>query len=213
MRSVAVLLLLVNVGLGAWMVAGRPGHVARSAGPPEEIGRLALLDEVENRPDDGSRSGARGGACFTIGPFASAERAGAARERLAALGLSPEQRTTQDEEVYGYQVLLPPRASRAAALESTRELASKGIKDYFVIVDDPELRNAVSVGLFREKRYAVRHSDYLGELGFDPELRVRTRTRTRYWQDYRDPDGEVSAELLESLAAEQPLQRLQRPCG
>lgn len=211
MRWVALLLLIVNLGLAAWIAAGSPGGPRRESARPPEIGELTLLREAPDRsdaPDDAAREP----RCYTIGPFTSAESARRGRERLAELELAPEQRTTEDEEVYGYQVLLPQRESREAALEATRELARQGIQDYFVIVDDPELRNAISVGLFREKRYAVRHTGYLEELGFDPEMRVRTRTRTRYWQDYRDPESRVTAELLESLGTEQPLQRLERPC-
>ena len=211
MRWVALILLIVNLGLAAWIAAGSPGGPRQRSEPPAEIGELVLLSEsggISEPPDDRSRDP----LCYTIGPFANAERARQARDRLAAQGLDPEQRTTEDQEVYGYQVLLPQRPSRQAALATTRELQNRGIQDYFIIVDDPELRNAISVGLFREKRYAVRHTDYLRGLGFDPEMRLRTRTRTRYWQDYRDPGGKVTPELLESLAADQPLQRLERPC-
>jgi len=208
MRWVALLLLLVNVGLAVWLAMGAPGRPRASAGPPPEIGHLALLRESP----EASKGRGDAGACFTLGPFEDAERAKQARARLADLGLDPSQRSTSDDEVYGYQVILPPFPDRDAALKATRELASKGIKDYFVVVSDPELENAVSVGLFHEKRYAVRHTEYLRQLGFDPEMRVRTRTLTRYWEDYRDPDGKVTAELLESLAADQPLQRLERPC-
>lgn len=205
MRWVAVLLLVANLGLAAWILADTPGRRVERERPPTEIGELTLLREAAGR-DTG------GGVCFTIGPFEDAERAERAHRRLERLGLDPVQRTTRDEEVYGYQVLLPPFESRSAALEATRRLAERGIEDYFIVVSDPALENAVSVGLFERKRYAVRHSDYLNELGFDAELRLRTRERTRYWQDYRDPRERVTAELLESLEAEQALQRLERPC-
>jgi len=208
-RAVALILLAANLGLGGWIAAGMPGWTHRDQGPPPEIGKLALLRE-EPAHETADRAGS---ACYTIGPFADAKQAQNAHARLDELGLEPQQRTTTDEEVYGYQVLLPPFPSREAALEATRKLAGKGIKDYFIIVSDPELENAVSLGLFREKRYAVRHTQYLEKLGFEPDMRLRTRERTRYWQDYRDPQRRVTAELLESLAAGQPLQRLERPCG
>lgn len=209
MRPVALILLLVNAGLAAWLYAGAPGGPRPVDATPPEIGQLALLREAGDSRAGGA--GAEAGACFTVGPFDEAGGAERARQRLQELGLTPEQRVISEEEVYGYQVLLPPFADRAAALEATRELARKGIQEYFVVTD-PERENAVSLGLFRQQRFATRHSEYLRELGFEPEIRVRTRERTRYWQDYRDPDGRVTPELLESLAAEQPLQRLERAC-
>lgn len=205
MRWVALLLLIANLALASWILAGTPGRQTRESRPPAEIGELTLLREA-------AEGGSARSVCFTIGPFDDAERAERAHVRLERLGLEPEQRRTRDEEVYGYQVLLPPFESRAAALEATRRLAEQGIEDYFIVVSDPALENAVSVGLFEKKRYAVRHADYLDELGFDAELRLRTRERTRFWQDYRDPDGRVTAEWLESLEADQALQRLERPC-
>lgn len=205
MRWVALLLLAANAALAGWIVMGSPGRTPSAEGPPVEIGELPLLRE--SRRADAAES-----VCFTIGPFDEEERAAAARRRLEELGLDPSQRRTRDEEVYGYQVLIPPFESREDALAVTRDLREQGVEDYFIVVSEPELENAVSVGLFEQKRYAVRHADYLNELGFDAELRLRTRERTHYWQDYRDPRGEVTPELLESLAADQGLQRLERPC-
>lgn len=205
MRWVALLLLVVNAALAGWIVSGTPGRTPAASAPPVEIGELPLLRE--SRGSDRAAS-----VCFTIGPFEQEARAEAARQGLAELGLEPRQRTTRDEEIYGYQVLLPPFASRAEALAATRDLRDEGIEDYFIIASGPELENAVSVGLFEQKRFAVRHADYLNDLGFDAELRLRTRERTRYWQDYRDPRGRVTSGILDSLSAAQTLQRLERPC-
>lgn len=205
MRWVALLLLLANAALAGWILSGTPGRESGASEPPVEIGELPLLRE--SRGDDVAAS-----VCFTIGPFEEEARAEAARRRLADLDVAPRQRTTRDEEVYGYQVVLPPFGSREEALAATRELQEQGIEDYFV-VSGAELENAVSVGLFERKRFAVRHADYLNDLGFDAELRLRTRERIRYWQDYRDPRERVTSEVLDSLAADQALQRLERPCG
>ncbi|MDZ7787620.1 MAG: SPOR domain-containing protein [Halofilum sp. (in: g-proteobacteria)] len=204
MRWVALLLLVANAAFAGWILSGTPGREPRASEPPVELGELPLLRESRG---DGSAAS----VCFTIGPFEEEARAEAARQRLAQLDVAPRQRTTRDEEVYGYQVLLPPFGSREAALAATRELQQQGIEDYF-IVSGPELENAVSVGLFERKRFAVRHADYLNDLGFDAELRLRTRERTRYWQDYRDPRERVTSEVLDSLSAEQALKRLERPC-
>jgi len=210
MRWLALVLLLVNVAFAAWLADGAPGRPHESSGPPPEIGHLALLREGDNASGQQQQ---QAGACYTLGPFEDVDRAHRARARLSDLGLDPSQRSTTDDEVYGYQVILPPFPSRDAALDATHRLARKGIKDYFIVVSDPKLENAVSVGLFHEKRYAVRQTRYLEKLGFKPQMRARTRTRTRYWEDYRDPGGKVTGELLESLAADGQLQRLRRPCG
>lgn len=211
MRWVALLLILANAGLAGWLYLDAPGRPRVAAEPPPEIGRLTLLREEADSRDESPAEGGDEEACFTIGPFDDAALAEEAGQRLRDLGLEPEQRVLTEEEVYGYQVLLPPFPDRAAAIEATRELADKGIQEYFVVTE-PELENAVSLGLFRQKRFATRHTAYLRELGFEPEMLVRTRERDRYWQDYRDPEGRITPELMDSLATEQPLQRLERPC-
>jgi len=211
MRWVALLLILVNAGFAGWLYMGGPGRPKPEADVPPDIGQLALLRETGESRIASATETDKVVECFTVGPFDDADASGRARERLAELGLEPEQRVLSEEEVYGYQVLLPPYPDRAAALEATRRLVEKGIEEYFVVTD-PELENAVSLGLFQRKRFAVRHTAYLEELGFDPEMRVRTEEVTRYWQDYRDPQGRVTPEVLESLATDTPLQRLERPC-
>lgn len=208
MRWIALLLLLANAALAGWQFAGTPGWTPAQAGPPPDIGSLRLLDEGSV-----TRTADTSGACFTIGPFSDSSNAQTARTRLAQAGLASSQRSTSEEVATGYQVLLPPRPSAEKALAAARELAREGIEDYYVIVSDPELRNAVSVGVFQEKAFAERQRSRLARLGFDAEIRARTRSRTRYWQDFRDPQGQVTAEFVESLAAEQPLQRLDRACG
>ena len=208
MRWVALLLLAANLGLAGWQWAGTPGWTHEPEGPPPDIGELRLLNEA---PVQQARAGA--GACYTIGPFSDPANAQAAHARLAQAGVQPRQRSTSEEEATGYQVLLPPFPSADAALAATRELARKGIEDYYIIVSEAELRNAVSVGLFEEKPFAERHVAELEELGFEPEIRVRTRSRTRYWQDFRDPAGRIGAEFVGTLTADQPLQRLERDCG
>jgi len=211
LRWVALLLVLANAGFAGWLYMGGPGRPTHEPEVPPDIGQLALLRETGESRLASAELGQSAAECFTVGPFDGEQAAERARQRLAELGLEPEQRVLTEEEVYGYQVLLPPYPDREAALRATRKLVEKGIEDYFVITE-PELENAISLGLFQRKRFAVRHTGYLEELGFDPEMRVRTEDVTRYWQDYRDPQARVTPEVLESLSTDTPLQRLERPC-
>lgn len=207
MRWIALLLLLINAGLLAWQLAGAPGRPQSQPALPEEVGYLALLREPAEAPSAREQA-----ECFSMGPFSDADTAQRAGERLAELGVEPAQRVLTDEETYGYQVILPPFPSREEAAEATRALAEQGIDDYFIITDHSELDNAVSLGLFSEREYALNHQAYLEKIGFEAELRMRTRERERYWQDYRDPAGMVRAEQIEAHVGDGPFQRLPRPC-
>lgn len=205
MRWLAVALVALNLAVLGWLFTGAPGQARTGPERPPEIGRLVMLKEP-------AETTATAATCYTIGPFADSALAERARDRLEELGLEPAQRVLRDQETYGYQVLLPPFDSRAEALQATRELSAQGIADYFIMVEEDELENAVSLGLFSEQRYAVSHLRNLEAMGFAAEMRLRTRDRERYWQDYRDPEGRVGAELLEQFAGEQPVQRLEREC-
>lgn len=218
MRWVALLLLLANLGLFGWQWAGTPGWSAPGPERPPDIGELKLLSEASppassptspQSPD----AAAEPGTCFTIGPFGDPANAEAAGARLAEAGLDSRLRSTSEQVVNGYRVMLPPYPSTEEALAAARDLARQGIDDYYVVVSESEIRNAVSLGLFQEKDLAERHATRIEEQGFEPEIRVRTRQRTRYWQDFRDPAGRITAGFVESLTAEQPLQRLERPCS
>jgi len=208
MRWVALILLLGNAGLAIWQFAGTPGGGADERPLAPEIGDLSLLREPEQRPGANADT-----ECFSIGPFDDEAAAEAAGERLAALGTDPALRRLVDEETYGFQVMLPPFPDREAAVEATRALAEQGIQDYFIVTEDETYQNAVSLGVFSERRYALDHQRYLAEIGFDAELRVRTREQARYWQDYRDPAGQVQPEQIAARVGDGPLQRLPRPCS
>lgn len=218
MRWVALLLLLANLGLFGWQWAGTPGWSAPDPEPPPDIGELKLLSEVSSSASPTATpqppvAAADPGACFTIGPFGDPANAEAAGARLAEAGLESHLRSTSEQVVTGYRVMLPPYPSTEEALAAARDLARRGIEDYYVVVSESEIRNAVSLGLFEKKVLAERHAARIEEQGFEPEIRTRTRQRTRYWQDFRDPAGRGTAEFVESLTAEQPLQRLERPCS
>lgn len=206
MRWLALILLLANAGLVAWQAAGTPGRSQGDEGLPEEVGQLSLL-----REPDGATGGDDDTECYTLGPLSSEETAAAAGERMEDLGVEPSLRVIEDEETTGYQVILPPFEDREAAEAATEELEAAGIQDYFVFSED-DMENAVSLGVFSRQEYAADHQDYLADLGFDAELRLRTRSRERYWQDFRDRGGLIQPEPIEAWVGDGPLQLLPRSC-
>ena len=94
--------------------------------------------------------------CYSIGPFLEGADLANAQELLAERGISFSVRTLTEPELYGYNVILPPFSSREDAEKMVEILVDKGITDYF-IMPDSNLRNAISLGLFREHRFATRH--------------------------------------------------------
>lgn len=210
MRLLAVALLALNAVAFGWQVY----RVEPEPAPPRlqdpGVASLTLLAEVEAPPpgltsesdaeavsspessepvDDTPAAGEPEWLCFTLGPFLEPERAATLAEQIRERGLPASERPLEQREVSSYWVYLAPQPSRAEALSVARQLAQRGVKDYYVVTSG-ESRNAVSLGLFSEQARAERRARDIRKLGFSPELEVRYRTKTLIWVDYDEIRGE-----------------------
>src|SRR5437773_10098349 len=99
-------------------------------------------------------------ACLELGAFNPGD---AARVQLAleplALGSRLSQRRA--EEIASYWVFMPPLRNRQAANQKAAELRKLGVEDFFIVQEDPKLRFAISLGVFRTEEAA---RSRLGEL-------------------------------------------------
>jgi hypothetical protein len=219
-RIITYLLLLANAGIVLWQVT--LGNESGNNLPQRDsnVKLLMLLSEKEN--SGGKRTGVavssstvnkqRGEACFTLGPFRSQDGAARAREALQELKLKPTGRVRNEREQYGFQVYLPPLESRDAAIDTARKLADKGITEYY-IMNEKNLRNAISLGLFRSKAHATRQVERLKEIDVFVEILPRYRDRKLYWLDYSDAEEALSAAAIRQFFPDDPVQRLARSCG
>ncbi len=121
--------------------------------------------------------------CLTIGPFdtdAAAQNAGLQLLKTAGLGYS--MRKQEDKVASSYWVYLPPRSSQREAEITLKQLDRKGIKDH-VIVQEPDMNNAISLGLYALPKNARIRMEELARKGVHAKQQVRYRQRTRYWMD------------------------------
>ncbi|MBN1379967.1 MAG: SPOR domain-containing protein [Gammaproteobacteria bacterium] len=151
--------------------------------------------------------------CYTMGPFKETQLAKVVSGRLRDIGAEVSQRSKVEQEQYGYRVYLKPYASREEAVEESRKLADNGIRDYYIISDDPEKKNGISLGLFRKKSGAIRRMAQVRRFDFKPQMEIRYRDTTIYWLDF-EHDVEVDSQpLWRELAEDTPeVQRLDRDC-
>ena len=220
MRIVAYVLLAANAGIVLWQVTLGGEPASKLPQRDSNVKLLMLLSEKENgggertsTPVASSRETQEPGVvCFTLGPFRSQDGAARAREALQELELEPTGRVRNEREQYGFQVYLPPLESREAAIEEARNLATKGITEYY-IMNEQKLRNAISLGLFRSKAHATRQVERLRKLGVFVEVVPRYRDRKLYWLDYQDADQVLSAAAVRQFFPDDPVQRLTRTCG
>lgn len=241
MRITFFLLLFANLALLLWQtqIAGSGRSEALPAVPADQ--RLVLLSEHaaqapalaesgqrpanalaeipdieiigngdKNRPTEPAETEA---LCYTLGPFKDLDRARAVSARLDDLGADVQQRSKVEQEQYGYRVYLPPYATREEAVADARKLAEYGVRDYFIITDDQDKKNGISLGLFRKKSGAIRRMAQVRRFDFKPQMEIRYRDTTIYWLDYRHSTEFDSGPLWRELAEDAPdIQRLDRDC-
>ena len=150
--------------------------------------------------------------CYSVGPFVDEAILSTYQRFLAERELSFNVRTLSERELFGYNVILPPFPDRAAAEAMVTVLLDKGITDYY-IMPDPELRHAISLGLFKEHRFATRHKAFLEKKGLEPVMHSRYRERSRHWLDYTATGDALDESALIALAPGSDLQRLPRACS
>jgi hypothetical protein len=171
-------LLLANIALGGYLIAGRtpPGvqdDVRALEVNADKVTPVRASDAQASAPADApataapAKSAAKpaASACLEWGAFAAAEleraqadlgRLGADRSSVRDLGLAP-----------AWWVHVPPLRSREEAQARAREIEAAGMGDVQVVADGERWRNSVSLGIFRTEEAA--HS-YLARMR---EARVR----------------------------------------
>ena len=151
--------------------------------------------------------------CFTMGPFRDADLAKVVTNKLKDMNIEAKRRSKVEQEQYGYRVYLPPYATREEAVADTRKLAELGVRDYFIITDDEDKKNGVSLGLFRKKSGAIRRMAQIRRFDFKPQMEIRYRDTTIYWLDYQHMPEVDTDQLLREFTEDTPdLQRLDRDC-
>ena len=133
--------------------------------------------------------------CVTIGPFSAAEAAQRGGAWLKGARISYAVRTQDDQVPASYWVYLPPLASRAAAERMLKELDRKGVRQH-IIVRQPGLENAISLGLYDMPANASTRITELARKGVHAQQQIRYRLLTRYWLDVELARPGERAQLL-----------------
>ncbi|GAB3789359.1 SPOR domain-containing protein [Dyella agri] len=199
LRLLFVLLVMLNIVAAAWLLLGQPyAHVppATDPGVPE----LRLLSELPAQattatpaasvappasapsPSPATADTPADYRCLTLGPFATPHDLQQARSALTPVTLRMRSRQEQVSQSRSWWVYLPAPGSRAQALALTRQLAARGIKDYFVVGggDQP---NTISLGLFKDQDNARKRRADVTAAGFPAHVTERTESVPQYWLD------------------------------
>lgn len=142
-------------------------------------------------------------ACYEVGNFVLAD-ARRFETAVAPLDLGDRQarRNMPGTEISSYIVHIPSQGSKEAADKKTAELRALGVTNYFVMADNPAMRWAVSLGVFKTEAAAQTQLAMLQKQGVH-SARVAPRmsgSKLLAFQ-FRDISGEVKAQLEDKLKA------------
>jgi hypothetical protein len=212
LRLLFVLLIALNIAVGAWLLLGQNETHARFATDPG-VPKLRLLSELPPPattaakaasvapPASTASTGANATpsapananavlsyACMALGPFATQEDLRIARNALSGQVQRMRARQEQTTQSRGWWVHLPPSPTHAAALAQARQLGARNIQDYFV-VSAGDNQNTVSLGLFKDPANARKRRDEITAAGFQVQMSERTETVPEYWLDLIPTDS------------------------
>ena len=201
-RGLVVLLACMNLAVALWWAL----HVVPGVAPPPPldpgVGGLVLLGEAEPAPPGDAVALAGLPAplpdqpvCLSLGPFTTPAQLRAAVNVLTPQVARIQFRELPATELRGYRVFLPAAGSREQALATARQLAARGVRDYYVVTAGDQ-ENTVSLGLFRELANAEKRRDDLQAQGFRAQLEPRTEQASQWWIDLVAGPGLDWAALL-----------------
>lgn len=142
----------------------------------------------------------RADLCYVAGPFADRIDGRHLQARATALGFnaSLNEVTVKSDTPTEYWVYVPPRPSREQALSTLRELQKRNFDSY--IITQGDLREGVSLGLFRNKDSAYTLQKNVTAVGIETEVKVVTEDVVEYWVEIKD-SAQLSEEMRERIKA------------
>jgi hypothetical protein len=226
LRLLFVLLIALNIAVGAWLVLGQDDAHVRSVTDPgvpvlhllterpdlvaaasvaapavvEPVAAASTAAPLPAAPSTTAESAAASYRCMALGPFASLQALRSARSKLESQTARSRSRQEQSQQSRGWWVYLPAQASRTQALAQAQRLSDAHIEDYFVVSSGGQ-PNTISLGLFKDPANARKRRDEVVAAGFPAQMTERVETVPEYWLDVvvADDDPVAWSQRIRSL--------------
>ncbi|MEN8130305.1 MAG: SPOR domain-containing protein [Pseudomonadota bacterium] len=234
MRLSILILVLLNLVHFVWNYYWPPAPLYIAPSPLDQnIQPLYLLSEVEEEPEvvpetikqptlthqttaavfEIETGVVLSRKCYSLGPFKKLSEVDRAEQGIKIAGMSVTRRVEIEPILKGYWVYLPPTKSFATARKVSKGLASKGVKDYYVL-HKGENKNAISLGLYNEAAFARNRLKKIKSLGYKPVMKGDYRNKLLYWLDYSElASNSLPTGFWDAVAtAKGGVQRIQKDC-
>ena len=119
-------------------------------------------------------------ACYTIGPITDNARAIEISGHYSCNQAEPTLKSSLEKQYLGVMVFIGGHENRGAAITTANKLSAKGIRDY-IIINQPEYQNVLSLGVFGLKKNADQLKERVARLDFPVQTESRYRERIIYW--------------------------------
>ena len=235
MRSMFILLLIINISYLFWGVAFSEKNKMTEPLPQMQAKQtLTLLGELKenNVAVDHQQvakasttnskttlldknlplSMASANTCYSLGPILDEKVSKKLEQKLKQSGFKPKHKAITDKEPKSYWVYFPVEKSLADAKAVVNQLRDANVDDYFIIRKG-DFTNAISMGLYNSYGRAKIRMRKLKKLGFNPKVQTRYKNVTRHWLDFQETDTKrLNTSVWENVQNDNPLQKLARPC-
>lgn len=214
MKWLIYILLICNIGFAAWHFRGldtrEDGAVDVSAINNEN--QLVLLSEFQEIQKK-AKTSSGGKLCYSLGPFIKKSQSEKVQVLLREDGFDTRQLRLRDTSRRGYWVILPASESRKEANKHIVRLKELKIKDYFLVATGSHA-NAVSLGVFSQKKLARRRVDEMIRLGFIPRMESVALPRKVYWLNwYKDAQEQPDETMLAKIKKQySEISKIERSC-
>ncbi len=192
MRLLLSVLIVANLALAGYAV------LQLTSAPGGHRPALVNADQIRIvPPPPPPPAQSRPAACLQWGSF-SASEIDAARAELASTLAPGRWSEARVQVVAGWWVFIPGTRDEQELARRVRDLRDAGIEDYYVVVTNGELRNTISLGIFKSEEVAVNFLEGLRIRGVrNARLGARDHRITQTVFVVREPDVGVSSRLAE----------------
>ncbi len=233
MRSLFILLLVVNISYLVWGVAfSEKAETVPVFVQPEGVQTLTLLSETQivasvtnevkkvsdtnkpilNETESADKAPLVSRSCYTLGPILDDKDVKKLEQKLQQNGITAKRKSITGKEPKSYWVYFPPEKSMQDAKAIVNQLQIAEVDDYF-IVRKGEYTHAISLGLYNGYRRAKIRLRKLKKLGFNAKVQTRYHDVTRHWLDFQESSAKpLKDSIWNKIDEDNPLQKIARPC-
>jgi hypothetical protein len=193
MRVLFAVLVVANLALAAYAL-----FVPDKPGPDAGLLDSQLnADKIRIVPPRPAVVPSRQRACIEWGAFSAAELP-AARDAIGALDLGTRVSAVEVQAIAGWWVYVPPLKNKAEVDRKIAELSEQGVDEYFAVESGGEMRNAISLGIFKSEEAANKYLETLRDKGVrSAQVGPREHRVTQTAFLVRSPDPATSARMAE----------------